>query len=247
VRIFVDVGAHYGETLDVALDPAWGFDRIFLLEPASVCHSLLVRFRDNRISVQPVALGAARETATLYGAGLLGGSLFPAKRQKAQAQELRTEEIQVVRASEWFRANVPEGVETFMKFNCEGAECDIIDELLSAGLGPRLTSLYIDFDVRKIDHMGYRQTDVERRLRESGVPFVTSDTLGCVANPAVARWLNEECPRVRPHWTDEIRFRLGLYAPPYVLLKMVARKLIPPRLYDWIGRRFGRLARAGQH
>jgi FkbM family methyltransferase len=247
VRIFIDVGAHYGETLEVALDPAWGFDRVFLLEPASVCHSLLRKFRDRRISVHPVALGATNGTATLYGAGLLGGSLFREKRQKARAQEIKTEQIQVVRASEWFETNIPDDAEVFMKFNCEGAECAIIDELLSAGLGPRLTSLYVDFDVRKIDALSHQQAEIERRLDHAEVRFVTSDTLGCVANPAVVRWLKEDCPGSRVRWMDAIRFRLGLYAPSYVQLKFAARRVLPPGLYNWIGHRFGRLARAAQH
>ena len=247
MRIFVDVGAHYGETLEVALDPAWGFDRIFLLEPASVCHAPLRNFRDRRISLHPVALGATNGTATLYGAGLLGGSLFREKRQKAQAQEITTEQIRVVRASEWFGTNIPDGAEVFMKFNCEGAECDIIDELISAGLGPRLTSLYVDFDVRKIDQLSHRQAEVEGRLDHANVRFVTSDSLGRVGNPAVVCWLEEDCRRSRVRWADAMRFRLGLYAPTYVQLGSAARKVLPPRLHNWIGRRFGRLARAARH
>jgi len=35
MRIFLDVGGHHGETLDVALDPRWGFDKIYCFEPAS--------------------------------------------------------------------------------------------------------------------------------------------------------------------------------------------------------------------
>ena len=246
MRIFVDVGAHYGETLDVALDPGWGFDQVLLLEPASACYPLLRQFHDRRIGVHPVAIGTRNGTATLYGAGLLGGSLYETKRQKGRGDEIKQEEIQIVRASEWFAANIPADADVFMKFNCEGAECDILDELLDAGLGPRLTSLYIDFDVRKVDGQTHRQAQVERRLDDAKVRYVTSDTLEAVANPAVVRWLTADCPRKRPPWTDAMRFRLGLYAPPYVQMKGAVRALLPRRVYNWLGRRFGRLARAAQ-
>jgi FkbM family methyltransferase len=244
VRIFVDVGAHYGETLDVALDPAWGFDRVFVLEPASACWPVLDKFRDRRLDVQPIGLGAATATVPLYGAGLLGASLFPTKRQKVSADEIVTEQIQLVRASEWFAANIPARAEVYIKFNCEGAECDIIDELLSAGLGKRLTSLYIDFDIRKVEGLAHRQKEVEGRLEGERIPFETSDTLGCVANPAVEQWLAKHCPRVPARWTDALRYRFGTYAPAYVRMTLLAAKILPPRLYFWLGRRFGRMARA---
>ena len=245
MRVFVDVGAHYGQTLEVVLDPAWGFDQVFILEPASACHVLLRRFRDPRLRLHPIALGSRTGTTKLYGAGLLGGSLFPSKRQKASSDQITTEQIRMVRASDWFKSSIPAGADVFMKFNCEGAECDIIDDLLSAGLAPRLTNLYVDFDVRKVDGLGHRQAEVEKRLEQMGVRFVTSDTLGCGANEAVAKWLAMECPRVVARRGDALRFHLGLHVPLYLQLKLLARKLLPKRLYFWLGHRFGRLARAG--
>lgn len=244
MRVFVDVGGHYGETLAVALDPTWGFDRIFVLEPASACQPLLRKFRDRRLDVQPIGLGASTQTVSLYGAGLLGGSIFPAKRQKASTESIATEQIQLIRASEWLEANIPSGAELFMKFNCEGAECDILDELLSAGLGSRLTSLYIDFDIRKVDGMSHRQKEVEARLVGEGIPFETSDTMRCAANPAVEKWLTRHCPIRQPRPLESLRFRLGLYAPFYVRTTALAGKLLPSRLYYWLARRFGRMARA---
>ena len=180
----------------------------------------------------------------LYGAGLLGASVFKTKRQKANAQEITTERIQLVRASEWLETNVPPAAEIFMKFNCEGAECDILDELLSAGLAARLTSIYVDFDIRKVEGQGHRQAELERRLRDHQVRYVTPQSMGGSANPAVARWLAMDCPCEQPNWSAALRHRLSIHTPAYIRLTQVAKLLVPARAYSWLGHRFGRVARA---
>jgi FkbM family methyltransferase len=243
MRVFVDVGAHYGEALEIALDPEWAFDRILLLEPAAACQSLLRKFRDRRIEAFPIAIGSANGTATLYGAGQLGASLFRGKKQKAKSDELKSETITLVRASEWFRAHVPEFANVYMKFNCEGAECDIIEDLLDAGLARQMTSLYVDFDIRKVEGQAHRQQHVENRLRENGVRYSTPEELRLNGAKGVAKWLALDCHRSRASTRERLRHRLRLYAPPYVRFKSIAATILPRTIYFWLGRRFGRLTR----
>jgi hypothetical protein len=54
-----------------------------------------------------------------------------------------------VKSSEWMMNNVKEDDVIFMKMNCEGAECDIIEYLISTGAINRIRHLLVDFDVRK--------------------------------------------------------------------------------------------------
>ncbi len=243
MRIFVDVGAHYGETLEVALDPKWGFDCIFALEPASSCRSLLKQFRDKRLCVEPFALGANDGAANLYGAGLLGGSLLKSKKQKAKVDELITERVQVRRAREWLASRIPKDADVFVKLNCEGAECDIIDDWLDAGLAPRLTSVYIDFDICKVPGEAHRQAQTENGLRNHLVRYETSETLDGTANVAVRTWLAKDCPQRRPRIAERLHYRLALFAPPYVRAKLLARLLLPRTIFWWLARRYGRMSR----
>lgn len=243
MRIFIDVGAHYGETLEVALDPAWGFDRIFALEPSDSCQSLLCRFRDARLFVERLALGAETTTKTLYGAGLLGASLYASKRQMTSQSHMHTEEIPVVRASDWFRANVSEPAEVYLKLNCEGAECDILDDLLSEGLGDRLTSIYVDFDVRKVDGQAHRQAATEQLLKQRNILYATPESLGRGGNPALVQWLGRDCPRRQPMLLARLRYELGLDVPFYLQMKRLTRALLPARWFNWLGHRFGRMSR----
>ena len=80
MRIFIDVGGHYGETLGFALDPRWGFDRVYSIEPRAACVAVLRSYSDRRLRGEPIALSDHNGTAELQGAGLRGGSLYAGKR-----------------------------------------------------------------------------------------------------------------------------------------------------------------------
>jgi hypothetical protein len=74
----------------------------------------------------------------------------------------RTTAVQLVRAREWFADNLSDGDIVFMKLTCEGAEVDIVEDLLD---GDELRTIYnvmITFDVRKSKSLQRR----ERALRE---------------------------------------------------------------------------------
>ena len=245
MRIFVDVGAHNGETLHVALHPKWGFDRVFALEPASVCQKWLLGFRDRRLSVEPFGLGSASGKVKLHGAGLLGASIYEDKRHKAVPRELiSTEEIELVRASEWFRDNVPRNAEVFLKLNCEGSEADILDDLLASGYAKRIRSIYVDFDIRKVPSQAHRQQEIEKRLRQDGVDYFTPEEFGCGGHFAIANWLSHTISPASYGLADRLRHGLRLYAPPYERLAELASAVLPKNVYFWLGRKFGRVARS---
>lgn len=233
-RIFIDVGAHYGETLAAALDPVWGFDRVICLEPSSACYRVLKRIKDSRVTVDIVALSNRTGTATLYGTGLLGGSLYAEKRQLTD--EIKTETINLVQASEWLRF-LPDG-EIYLKMNCEGSEVDILDDLLDTGAISRITSIFVDFDIRKVSGQAGRQAVVERRLTEAGVRYTSAG-----GQAALRDWLERDCPKVSAPFAKRIAHRLRLYEPAYDRAVELAGKILPKNLFWWIGKRFGRMAR----
>ena len=51
MKVFLDIGAHDGETLHAVRDPKYGFDRIYCLEPASSCWPALEAVADERVTV----------------------------------------------------------------------------------------------------------------------------------------------------------------------------------------------------
>jgi len=241
-RVFVDVGAHYGETLEVALDPRWRFDRVYSLEPARTCVDVLRRYRDSRIVVVPVGLSNRTSTAVLYDPGSLGASVYADKRGLKGA----TESIQLVRASTWLSDHTTADDEVYLKLNCEGSECDIIDDLLATGLISRVRSVYVDFDVRKIPSQSYRQPAVRAELASRGVDFATSATWAAAGNAAVSRWLDRSCLPTPGRGRDlfaTVRYRARIYRPAYMWFRAAARRLLPTVGFTLLARRFGRYSR----
>jgi FkbM family methyltransferase len=238
-RIFVDVGAHYGETLDIVLDPRWAFDIVYSVEPSRTCQELLRRFRDPRLHIEQRALSDRNGHADLFGAGLLGASLYPDKPQTGGGS---TETIEIIRASEWLSQRKRLGDRVFLKLNCEGGEADILEDLLDADALDGVESIYVDFDVRKIPSQAHRQRIVEARLRHRGVFYETPTSLGAAGNDAVGRWLNGVLDPVEVSLRLRVLHACRFYLPPYLRAKAVARTVLPSRAYHLLARRFGRQA-----
>jgi FkbM family methyltransferase len=240
MRVFMDVGAHYGETLEVALDPAWDFDRIFSFEPSSACRDLLLGFKDPRLRVVTKGLSDRTETCALYGGGLLGASVYSAKEQIDPTAMTKLETIELIRASEWLEHNVAGDDDVYLKLNCEGSEVDVLTDLLDTGAIARVHAVYVDFDIRKVPSEAHRRSEVEQRLREKGVRYSTPESVGARGKAGVARWLAANCPRVKPPLLSTIRYRLGLNRPPYLVAVSVATYLLPRSVLEGLARRFGR-------
>jgi FkbM family methyltransferase len=240
MRIFLDVGAHDGETLDVALDPKWGFDRIDSFEPASTRLKTLRKFRHKRLAIHDFGLSSQTKNTTLYGAGLLGGSIYSEKNYLDAKATSYKEEIKLQSASEWLTKNTSADDEVFLKLNCEGSEADILENLISEQLIFRVKSIYVDFDIRKVLGQAHRQKEIEDKLRSLQIDFQTPDTLGIAANAGVEKWLTGSLTKVKPDIFKRVYFSIGLYRPFYLTAKRIVLKYFPRSMKIFIIRRFGR-------
>jgi len=79
MKVFLDVGAHEGETVRAVRDPKYRFDRIFCFEPASTCWKALEAEADRRVTVLRYGLWNRTCHLPLYEPGSLGGSVFEDK------------------------------------------------------------------------------------------------------------------------------------------------------------------------
>ena len=165
MKVFLDVGAHEGSSLNAVRDPKYGFDRIYCFEPASGCWPALESVADSRVTVCRFGLWNATREHPLYDPGSRGASVFADKFKERPTDEL----ARFVRATDWFRENLAEGDEIYLKLNCEGAECDIAEDLLDSGELARVRSVMIDPDVRKIPSQEHRERELGERLRGAGL------------------------------------------------------------------------------
>ena len=166
-RIFLDVGANNGQTLMAALDPEFRFDQIVCFEPVKICRKRIAKFADARVKIEPFGLWHRTCDMTLYNPDTKGGSLW----RKDNASDKGEELCKFVRASDWFAKNLRYADTVFLKLNVEGAECDILDDLLDFCEFEKVTYAMIDFDVRKISSQKHREAELRARIAAAGLEF----------------------------------------------------------------------------
>lgn len=188
MKVFLDVGAHTGETLRAVRDPKYAFDRIYCFEPSAACRPALESVRDTRVTVCPFGLWNSTGEQVLHDSGSIGASLFADKFSTARTGET----ARFVRATDWFRENLGANDEIYLKLNCEGAEFDIVEDLLDSGELERVRSVMIDPDVRKIASRAHREREVVERLREAGLTnyvFEEDVMVGTTHRRRIQNWL----------------------------------------------------------
>lgn len=163
MKVFLDVGAHVGETLKPALDPRYRFDTIVCFEPVESCCAILEKLADGRVEICKFGLWNDTSHLPIYGAGAIGATLFRNGDRHGQA-----EIVELRRASDWFKEHISDDDEVYLKLNCEGSECDILDDLLDSEEIRKVKSILVDFDVRKIPSLAHREREVRERLNGAG-------------------------------------------------------------------------------
>ena len=188
MKVFLDVGAHDGGTLHAVRDPKYGFDRIYCFEPASSCWPALESVADKRVTVCRFGLWNRTGEHTLYDAGSVGATVFAEKFRTERAGE----SARFVRATDWFRDNLGAHDAVFLKLNCEGAEVDIVEDLLESGQLARVRSAMIDPDIRKVKSLAHRERELRDRLAASGLTnyFMEDEVMvGATHRERIQNWL----------------------------------------------------------
>ena len=174
-RIFLDVGAHFGETVEVALEKRYSFDRICCFEPSTKClpqlHALAQR--DSRVEVYPFGLGARDCHRHLLRSGELSATLLGAQSQQAiQGSEL----VEIRDITKWMDHNLDDEALCVMKVNCEGSEVELLERLLETKKLSYFYSVVISWDIREYYRGLYYEAALRRKLLRANVlNFCSSD------------------------------------------------------------------------
>lgn len=190
MRIFLDVGANTGQTL-VAVQ-GLRFDRVHSFEPASSCWPHLEKIADKRTRIERFGLWNRKARVALYDPGTKGAGLW-VKDNRRKDTRLTQELGDFERASDWFRDNVPASSTIYLKLNCEGCECDILDDLLDSGEFEKVSYAMVDFDVRKISALKHREAETRARLEAFPAPRVMYSRIAMLGDTHQARirhWLS---------------------------------------------------------
>ena len=190
MKTFLDVGANNGETARTVITPRYKFDKIVCFEPSIECVPNIESIGDSRIIPEPFGLWSETKKTILFGEGG-GASVFG---DKTTGNLTGRREVQLIRASDWISKNVKSNDVVFMKLNCEGSECEIIEDLIDSGEISKMYSIMIDFDVRKIPNMMYREFEIRKKLRENkigNVCFKDDVMIGESHDVRINNWLDK--------------------------------------------------------
>jgi FkbM family methyltransferase len=236
LKIFLDVGAHRGLALRASLDRRYGFDRVYSFEPAAVCWRYLERTKDSRAVINRFGLSAETADRVLHNPGTLGASVLTDYRTSA-----RTEVSHFVQASAWFRDHLAADDVVYLKMNCEGSECEILDDLLDSGEFAKVHALLVYFDASRSPSMRGRPDRIRKRLE--GLSFTNYSERPDVAARATAfakvqAWLDRSDAVVHganPTLKDRANHLRFVGFPEFVRRSRAAgplRNLFPRRLYQ---------------
>ena len=165
-RIFLDIGAHKGLVIDEVLKSYYNIDKIYCFEPCKVNYNTLInRYKNNeKVIINKFGLSNKTESKIIYAPGNMGASIFKDKIFMSGTNSSLTDKVKLVEASEWFSDNINKDDIIFMKLNCEGSECDIIENLLDKNMYDWVDHIFIDFDVLKIPSQKHRKKEILDKL-----------------------------------------------------------------------------------
>lgn len=186
-RVFLDVGGYVGDTVSVAMQPRWGFDRIWTFEPTAGCVEKLreLERRDERVTVVPAGWWSSDTEMDIHDPGTLHASVEAAASRHGQVERCR-----FVDAAKWMADHVADSDVVWLKINCEASEVEVLDRLISAGEIGRVDHLVVHFDVEKIGQ-GEKAVDMRARLDAHGAPWREANQVlfGRTDADKIATWL----------------------------------------------------------
>ena len=158
MKIFLDVGSHFGDTLDEVIKEDHKFDKIYAFEPSTHCFDKLEKYKNDIVTINNFGLSHHSGDTNLYDTGTGAASIYEDKCDLVDKNVV--EKIKLVEASKWISENISPEDTIYLKLNCEGSECDIIENLLKNGVYDMIDHIMIDFDVRKIPSQHHRQQEI---------------------------------------------------------------------------------------
>ena len=193
-RIFLDVGAHEGETLEEVLKPAYHFDAVHCFEPQEKCCARIRRrfgahIDSGRLFVHAFGLADFDGERALFGGGM-AASMFA---DKKGVDNSRAVTCRFARASAFFNEYIRAGDMAVMKLNCEGGEVLVLRDLLNNGGLSLLENVMIDFDIRRVPSRRREGKQIIAQMKAAGFKNYTTarrSMVGYAHHERVRFWLS---------------------------------------------------------
>jgi len=234
MSILLDVGAHFGQTAVIAIDPKWGFKEIHAFEPSKIAFEKLKCIKSEVLICHNFGLYSTNTERELLNAGQIAASIYTRSATPQQTKEL----IKLRRASDWLSENIEWESEIYLKLNCEGSEVDILQDLIDSRLITKFKSIYIDFDIRKFPGQEHRRKIIEKQLLELKIPFNSWEEIQDMLTKeeknipyySFTKWLTVNKNQTTAGIIDRISYALKSYLNLTSRMKFILKSVLPPKL-----------------
>lgn len=203
-KIFLDVGGHFGQTLNEVLSGKYDFDKVYCFEPMPAIAKFLYerRYTSNmsyedmknskyQLEVLNYGLLDKTEQRNVYGSEMfIGASIYKQKEDINSGDETP---CAFVEASEFFREHINLNDTVIMKLNCEGSEVKILTNLVESGEIKKIANVMVDFDVKKIPGLEHQAGETVQLMRDNNFHnFVLCDDvmIGATHEDRIGHWLS---------------------------------------------------------
>jgi len=234
MSILLDVGAHFGQTAVIAIDPKWGFKEIHAFEPSKIAFEKLKCIKSSVLICHNYGLFSKNAELELLNSGQIGASIYTRSSILKPNKEL----IKLRRASDWLSENIEWESEIYLKLNCEGSEVDILQDLIDTDLITKFKSIYIDFDIRKIPGQEHRREIIEKQLLRLKVPFNSWEEIQDMLTNneknipyySFTKWLIVNKNQIEVRMIYRISYALKSYLNLNGRIKLILNSMLPPKL-----------------
>jgi hypothetical protein len=161
-----------------------------------------------RLTIHPVALGAANGEVVLRGDNSGGAASIMADYLSIPAREIR---VPLRDINEFFDTAIAPEAAVFIKLNCEGGEVAILDRLCERADIANVVSVMADFDVVRRSGGYWEKRRIVKRARTRGLPLLLSEQV-MVGRTHVARLGNwfARYPQLAPEGAAPVSLRQPL-------------------------------------
>lgn len=184
-RVFIDLGAYRGDTLELAMLTCAPFNRYYAFEPCRESFEALRRAFGNRPDVvcHHAAAGTADGETKLFlhkdatgWMSRLFGNRNAAEGHSTMAGKSNVdpgsfETVPVINLSRFLRESVRPEDDVTLKVDIEGAEYDLLEKLLDDGTISLVDKLYCEWHRHKVPIAEGRQEALIERLAKAGFPL----------------------------------------------------------------------------
>lgn len=237
-KVFLDIGAHTGETITEVSKPCYGFDRVIAFEPSPRCFAALeaLAVTDERIQICRFGLADGRQLLHLHGSGDDSATTLPVSH--VGESPISVDTVLLDDATSWVQDNLNLTDLIVVKLNCEGGEVAILRSWIRSGVIANFYSVMITFDIRNFPSLCHQEVELRSQLRRLGYSnccFADDVMLGPSHGERLAHWLGlfgldqPPLPSVnayREHYSD----LLAHYAS-----RRGSRQRLEHRLKRWLG------------